>query len=274
MLILRSVTNFFVLASVFVALILPRAHAQQLNRDNGIFESLDYAGTFTIEKIIDPLTLQLSNREIVHLVGLDIPDFNPHAPGPISELVITILNDYALGQEVRAYQTHDRNTGRTNRMSQKNYHLARTSDNGWVQGTILSLGLARVRTVKTNPEMADAMYKKELEARKEKLGLWAMDDYRTFSADDAAAAIDSFSIVNGTVKRAQRRTSRIYLNFGDNYRDDFTVQIRSHDVRDFRDAGIDPLTLEGKTIEIRGWVKDYNGPYIEADHPQRMKVLE
>lgn len=274
MLILRSVAQIFVLASVFTIFAGTPAHPQQMNRDNGSFEALEFAGIAEVEKVIDPLTVQLDNKEIVGLVGLDIPDFNPHAPGPISTLALTILKDYALGQQVRLYRTQGRNTGRSNRMGHKLYHLVREEDGGWVQGMLLSLGLARMRTVKDNPEMADAMLEKELEARKESIGLWDMTDYRVIEADNAQEIIDTFSVVQGKVLRAQRRPSRIYLNFGNNYKDDFTIQIRPSDLKAFRDRDIDPLALQGKTIEVRGWVKDYNGPYIEIDHPERLRVLE
>lgn len=270
----RSVTKYLMLASIFLMLGLSAPRAQQMNRDDGSFGELEYAGTARVDSVIDPLTLQLDNKEFVSLVGLDIPDFNPHAPGPLSTMALTILQDYTIGKEFRLYQTKDRNTGRTNRMNHKMYHLVREDDDGWVQGTLLALGVARVRTVKDNPELAEDMYAKEMEARSENLGLWGMEQYQIHQADTAAAAIDTYGIIQGKVLRAQRRPSRIYLNFGDNYRDDFTVQVLSSDIKAFRARDIDPLALEGKTIEVRGWVKDYNGPYIEIDHPARLRVLD
>ena len=38
-------------------------------------------------------------------------------------------------------------------------------------------------------------------------------------------------------------------------------------------AGIDPEEYEGRTVRTRGWVKSYNGPMIEATHPEQIEVL-
>ena len=40
----------------------------------------------------------------------------------------------------------------------------------------------------------------------------------------------------------------------------------------FPDQGLDPLTLEGRRIRVRGWIDSYNGPVISADHPQMIEV--
>lgn len=273
MLMSRSVTKFLCLASFFLFFSGGVANAL----DSNDLQNLDDAGTFRVEKVIDPLTIQLDNKELVSLVGLDIPDFNPHSPGPIATLATDVLKDYMLNEEMRVYRTKNRNTGRSNRMGHRLYHLIRDRDNGWVQGTMLKTGLARVRTTKDNPELAAAMYAAEDTARRDNLGLWAMPDYPVFNANDeenANKAINSFSVLRGTVRRAMRKQSRIYINFGRNWRKDFTIQIPSSDLRSFQKKNMDPLNIEGKMVEVRGWVKDYNGPYIEIDHPERLRILD
>jgi micrococcal nuclease len=34
------------------------------------------------------------------------------------------------------------------------------------------------------------------------------------------------------------------------------------------------MGLNGKTIRVRGWVRNYNGPLIEITHPQQIEVLK
>ena len=41
----------------------------------------------------------------------------------------------------------------------------------------------------------------------------------------------------------------------------------------FREAGTDPLSLEGKRIRVRGWLKRCNGPMIAATHPKQIEVV-
>ena len=32
-------------------------------------------------------------------------------------------------------------------------------------------------------------------------------------------------------------------------------------------------TLEGKRIRVRGWLRSWNGPQIEASHPEQIELL-
>ena len=41
----------------------------------------------------------------------------------------------------------------------------------------------------------------------------------------------------------------------------------------FRRAGLDPLALEGRWLRVRGWLKKWNGPMIEATHPEQIELL-
>ena len=67
--------------------------------------------------------------------------------------------------------------------------------------------------------------------------------------------------------------ARVYLNFGPDWRTDFTVTLQAKARRLFRKAGLEPLSLEGREIRVRGWLKKFNGPMIEATHPEQIEVL-
>ena len=65
---------------------------------------------------------------------------------------------------------------------------------------------------------------------------------------------------------------RLYLNFGPDYRTDFTIAIARRDLKLFgRD--FDGKALEGKTLRVRGWLKSVNGPMIEATHPEQIEMV-
>jgi endonuclease YncB( thermonuclease family) len=223
--------------------------------------------------IIDPLTIRAEHSGIIHLTGLDIPDYNPYSQGAIAQSAAVILRDMMQGKTVKLYQTRDREAGRKNRMNQSLYHLVIKDSDSWVQGILVRLGLARVRTEPSNPEMARELYALEAEARAQKLGLWAFEQYAVLTPEQTPEHLNSFAIVEGTVMSAARKQNNIYLNFGSDWRNDFTIQIKPIHSRTFNAGGINPLDLNGKTIRVRGWLQSYNGPYIEIDHPERIEIL-
>ena len=53
---------------------------------------------------------------------------------------------------------------------------------------------------------------------------------------------------------------RAYLNFGADWRKDFTVTIAPQDLKSFTAAGIDPRGYSGKMVRVRGWVQYLNRP--------------
>ena len=66
---------------------------------------------------------------------------------------------------------------------------------------------------------------------------------------------------------------RAYLNFGPDWRSDFTVSAASAARRLFERDGHDLIALEGRIIRVRGWIKWWNGPMIELTHPEQIEVL-
>ncbi|HKB00288.1 MAG TPA: hypothetical protein VKD02_05955 [Methyloceanibacter sp.] len=55
-------------------------------------------------------------------------------------------------------------------------------------------------------------------------------------------------------------SSCLYLNFAGDC-------IARKDAAAFATAGLDPPTLAGKRLRVRGWLAWRNGPMIEATHP-------
>ena len=33
------------------------------------------------------------------------------------------------------------------------------------------------------------------------------------------------------------------------------------------------MTLKGQKVRVRGWVESYNGPFIEAAHPNQIEIF-
>jgi len=163
------------------------------------------------------------------------------------------------------------------KMDRHGRHLAHlfTNDGTWVQGEMLSRGWARVYTFPDNQALAAEMYAAEDSARAARRGIWGHRYYRvrTSKAGPLFNDVGTFQIVRGTVVAAANVRGRVYLNFGADWKSDFTITLNPKVRRRFEKSGLDPLTLEGRTIEVRGWLRKRNGPMISASHRQQLRNL-
>jgi endonuclease YncB( thermonuclease family) len=147
------------------------------------------------------------------------------------------------------------------------------SDGLWLQGVLLERGLAQVQTRPGEVARAERMLALESEARAARRGMWADP---LFTVRDASALTDAdggFAIVRGEIARVAPTERFVYLNFGADWRRDFTVRIGKELVRELAAAGLEVTTLAGRRIEIRGVVLDAAGPLIELSHPEQMRLL-
>jgi len=236
--------------------------------------SLTKTGESRVIEVVDPLTIKLQNGTTIQLVGLNIPDLDPYDPGTLSVMTMKVLKDFLQNEEVEIYQTKDTKTGRTNRMDHEMAHLVRKKDSIWVQGLLISLGLARVRTEKTNPEMANEMYTLERKSREDNSGLWDIEAYKVGSPEKAGPLIGAFAIVEGKILSVAMKKNSIYLNFGENWKKDFTVIIPSDVKRSLAKRKLYPLDWNGGRLRVRGWVSSLNGPSVEVDHPEALEMIE
>ena len=42
----------------------------------------------------------------------------------------------------------------------------------------------------------------------------------------------------------------------------------------FSQADMQPLEWQNTKVRVRGWLEEYNGPYIEVDHPERIEFID
>ena len=208
----------------------------------------------------------------VRLVGIQAPKLPLGRPGfeawPLAAEAKRVLEEL-----VRGHTFELRFGGR--RMDRHGRLLAHLydEDGTWVQGEILGLGMARVYSFADNRALVAEMLALEGAARAARRGIWGHPFYAVRNPAEAARHIDTFQLVEGRVLDAARVKGRIYLNFGVDWRSDFTVMINARPLRLFTKAGLDPLTLEGRIIRARGWLKRRNGPMIEATHPEQIEVV-
>lgn len=257
----RLFTGLFAIA--IVATLAAASHADEV---------LKSGGTGKVVEVVDGDTVRLASGDQIRLVGIQAPKLPLGRPNfekwPLADDAKRALSNLVLGKTVDlAYGGR-----RVDRYRRLLAHLY-LKDGRWVQGEMLSKGMARVYTFDDNRALASKMYAREAAARKARLGIWANPYYAIRTDITVARDVGSFQVVQGTVYRAVRTRRLIYLNFERNWRRDFTIEIDKRAARVFKAAGIDPLALEGKQIRVRGWVKQRNGPAIRVTHPEQIERL-
>lgn len=237
------------------------------------FQALRLTKTDQVTQIIDPLRVRLHDGTIVQLASLDIPDMAMHDSGPYAVAARDFLEELLDKQPVRLYQTKSAESGRENRMGHQIGHLARKSDDTWVQGALLAGGLARILPTTRNLEMSDAMIALEDEARAAQRGLWADPAYAVLTPDTADQGRNSWAIIEGRPLKIAAVKNVIYINFGADWRTDFTIVVDTAVRKKLAQNGINVMDLTGKTLRVRGWVEDYNGPAVKLSAAPWLEVL-
>ena len=235
--------------------------------------ALETGGQATMSEVIDGDTLVLENGATVRLVGIQAPKLPLGRKGfeaqPLAEEARVLLENLTRGRTL----TLSFGGARRDRHGRLLAHL-HDETGTWIQGEILRRGYGRVYTFGDNRALAHEMAALEEAARAAGLGIWAVPFYRVRQVEETPRHIDSFQIIEGRVRDAAIVRGRAYLNFGDDWRTDFTVSISSKDRRTFEAAGIDILAYRGRRVRVRGWLESYNGPMIEATHPEQIEVLD
>lgn len=217
-------------------------------------------------------SLRLSDGRAVilpHILPPGADRFQPRDDRPFERRATRALADLVLGRTVRidlALPPRDR------------YGRLRATvtlpDGGDLAERMAALGQVRVMPEPgADPARIARLLAAEETARTTGTGFWS-GLFRIRHAEPYGGDMDRFRIVEGTVLRVSRIGRRRHLEFGADWRSDFTVGVPNSARRAFTDAGRDPETLAGRTVRARGWVRDWNGPFMEIDDPAMLELLD
>ena len=104
------------------------------------------------------------------------------------------------------------------------------------------------------------MLARERTARAAGRGLWRHPEFTPRRADRLADAVGSFRIVQGEVLRVAPTERYVYLNFGTDWRRDFTVRLRRAELDErFARSATAIERLAGRLVEVRGYVLEASG---------------
>lgn len=242
----------------------------------GEFSDLKHTSSARIDKVIDGQTILMKDGKIVRLSGIFYPFVTgKDSDGSMVRAKQKLERVLPENTEVMLYQTRYEDKGRINRMGHQLAHLAVKKTGEWVNGAMVAYGYAYALTDLDNPQMVGQLYAAERLARKESRGLWAEgSDYGLLTPVTAHEGDGTFRVVEGVVTKASTSSNHLYLNFGDDWRQDFTVKVTSAQRRVLSKRGIDPMTLSGHTVLVRGWLREWNGPYMELESIDQLEVLQ
>lgn len=229
-------------------------------------------GDATARAVVDGDTLILEDGRELRLVGIQAPKLplgRPDFPTwPLAEDAKAALGELALGRRLRLYY----GGAELDRYGRALAHLV-DEDGTWIQGAMIERGMARTYSFADNSALVPELLRLEAAARAARQGIWALAWYRIRTPDETTGDIDSYQLVEGEVQAVAERRAHSYLNFGPDWRTDFTVSADARARRLCENAGLPLAGLEGRRIRARGWIESFNGPMIELTHPEQIEVL-
>jgi endonuclease YncB( thermonuclease family) len=239
----------------------------------------------TVTEVLDAATVILDDKLKIRLVAILPPRNTEKAgygiPQGAQDLQsIAAQSKTALAKLVRGQPVDLAYDGlRQDRYGRALAHLyvRRQGERIWVQRRLVEGGLARVSSYRDNRNCIRLLQGFEQSARSARRGLWSLGLYQVMRARrsaDILRRIRTFQLVEGTVLKIGEARGRIFLNFADNWKSDFTVSISRQDRKLFLNAQFDLKALEGRRIRVRGWVERWNGPMIKVTHPEQIELLD
>jgi endonuclease YncB( thermonuclease family) len=232
----------------------------------------------TIAQIKDAETLELADGTIVRLIGAKTPQaplgWRGDDAWPLVEDAKDAVKRLASGAEVELRFGGNRTDRHGYALAQ--VYVVKDGKLQWLQEELVRAGLARVYSFPDNRACVAELLTQEAEARAAKRGIWNSWAYRVLDANDAeriGRLSHSYQLVEGVVAGTGESRGRVYLNFTQDWRTDFTIAVEPKDVPSFTAAGLDLKSLKGKRVRVRGWVEWRNGPMIVADHPEQIELL-
>jgi endonuclease YncB( thermonuclease family) len=233
----------------------------------------------TVVRVLDGETLVLDDGSAVRLIGALAPrarDAGAKADQwPPETQSVQSLSSLVLGKKVKL-AFGGRQKDRYGRFLAQVF-LEEGGRAEWVQGTMLATGQARAYGIPESFACVRELLAHEAEARRKHLGLWTNGVYRTMPAEKPGSLLKlrgKYERVIGTVASIGRTKTTTYLNFGTDWKSDFTVRIGKAVLGSNPEFARMVDTLPSKTVVVRGWIERRNGPLIDIADLSQIEILE
>lgn len=227
-----------------------------------------------VKHVIDGDTIILDDGEHVRLVGIQAPEIaHEHSGGQPYGPQATETLKKLIGQGKVRIEPATEPRDRHGRMLAYLYPQKGKGEGEMLQLAMVKSGAAMVYSFPNNTAHIGEFLKAEATARAAKKGLWQLPAYQPLTADNAGQGDGQYRVVEGVIRHVAKVKGHWYLNFGEDWKTDFTLFIDRKNVKRFSSAGLHPQDWEGRRIRIHGWIFPKNGPMIELTHPEQMELL-
>jgi len=234
--------------------------------------------TATVASIIDGETLALTDGREVRLLGVKAPSaplgWKGEDPWPFVAESKAALDRLASGATIELRFEARREDRHGHLLAQA--FLARDGKQIWLQEELVARGFVRVYSLADTRACVPALLAAEEEARDARRGLWRSWAYRMQDAGNPkrlGRLTHTYQLVEGTVHAIGEGRKLIYVNFAEDWHNDFTATIERKSLARFEAAGLDLEALPGTRIRVRGFIEWWNGPMIAATHPEQIELL-
>lgn len=141
-----------------------------------------------------------------------------------------------------------------------------------IQHALLQQGLAVVTPSfgLASPDACATWLALEGEARRSELGLWRDPKQQPQKASSMVEQVGRISLVEGRVVRTSSNDRYVYLNFGQDWRTDFTIRQRQ---KLLKKSNVEPAGFDGKNLRIRGFVQESHRPLINISNLKQIEVI-
>jgi micrococcal nuclease len=234
---------------------------------------LRYSSPQKVADIINGKSFTLADGTIVRLASLQVPNREEttglrRAGEPMGEESHQFLKQMIQGKEVQLRPEPALLDRKGRRVAQ-----AKLLDGKPVQLAMLEAGMAVVYPFADNREFLPEMLAAEESARKQQRGIWAHPYWQPVPAEILACPEkERYQLVSGKVQKVASAGGNWYLNFGNDYKTDFTGFIQKADYSRYFKAE-DLRTLEGQQVLIRGWIYCRDGAMIDIVLPEQVDRL-
>ncbi len=235
-------------------------------------EELPQIDSGTVKEILKSDLILLDNNKRYKLDNMRIPPYEDASA--LDELKREFLN-----KSVTIYTYHDPDNN-FDRYGVPLAHVVRDDNKAWIQGDMISKGLAWAFSSETSRKMMDPLLQMEQKARAQHLGFWANPIYAIKTPNNVKNYTSSYQIVEGKILSVATKQDTIFFNFGEDWKTDFTLRVSAKNwglyfLKDISDKDLrkilDPLTWKNREVRVRGWVEESNGPLMEVTHIEQIE---
>lgn len=221
-------------------------------------------GESRVTAIEDSRTIALADGRKIRLAGIEwaVPSAEAR----------TVLSDLLLSRQVTLAAPESAEPDRYGRL----YAFPTVSGSETpIQYGLLVRGIALVSSRAVDKSCAGALLASEKLARDQRLGAFGDGGPAIHKADaygSILSEIGRFAVVEGKVLSVREAGNTIYVNFGRRWSEDFTVTIAKRLQPAFISGGVEPKSLSGRVVRVRGFIEERSGPWIEATNPGQFET--